>query len=181
MKAPTVYRLSLVEAVFLLVNWYTPHLHLSDQCIGSQCWFNSKIYNRQLQHLSTVQDRLANGTVWKARLLVQTRSVPPCSSFHSILTKASCCFVSAQKASSVSASLPPRALVKMGVLFLHKRNNDAPKNKTVLTNGSQGPVTVRGAVPGCNYRDNSCLIIQWGEEPCSPLERVCVCGTKRKP
>ena len=34
------------------------------------------------------------------------------------------------------------------------------KNKTVLADGSQAPVTVRGTVPGCNYRDNSCLIIQ---------------------
>lgn len=49
-----------------------------------------------------------------------------------------------------------------------------PQNKTVPTSGSQGSVTVRGTVPGRNYRDNSCLIIQWGDEPCSPLGGVWV-------
>lgn len=39
----------------------------------------------------------------------------------------------------------------------------------------RAPVTViRGTVPECNYRDNSCLIIQWGEEPGSPLGGVWV-------
>lgn len=103
---------------------------------------------------------------------------------HSILTMTSCCFVTAQKAFSVLASLPLRALVKKkkkkDALFAAQReNNDAPQNKTVLTNGSQGPVTVRGTVPGCNYWDNSCLIIQWGEEPSSPIRRG-VGGSDRK-
>lgn len=87
----------------------------------------------------------------------------------------SCCFVTAQKAFSVSASLPQRGLVKNGC-FVRRTTREImmPKNKTVPTNGSQGPVTVRGTVPGCNYRDNSCLIIQWGEEPGSPLGGVWV-------
>lgn len=56
---------------------------------------------------------------------------------------------------------------KRGVLFQHnKRNNDGPplqQKNTKLSRpmAHRAPVTViRGTVPECNYRDNSCLIIQ---------------------
>lgn len=50
-----------------------------------------------------------------------------------------------------------------------------PKNKRLSQpTARRAPVTVRGAVPGRNYRDNSCLIIQRGEEPGSPLGGVWV-------
>lgn len=34
------------------------------------------------------------------------------------------------------------------------------KNKTALTRSSQGRALIGGTVPGCNYMDKSCLIIQ---------------------
>lgn len=52
---------SLAVAVSFLANWYNTH---TDQCLGWQCWINSRTDNsqEQQQHLSTAENTCMRGT-----------------------------------------------------------------------------------------------------------------------